>query len=320
MDDTSTRTILAFPAEYLDTDGEKFFDTLIDCCRDGGGPATVDDLVPAITARDAGLGRQAEAYRDNLRAEGLESAWADATKAMVEEGSGDRLVTAYRDRTPAAPTWAGFVAAHQRFWATWDGTRWDEWRNAFLQTGNQYGVATDTETQLAWLDNLTNTERATYLRDRLGFAVGEFRATAEIVPDWAGFVATHQQFWATWDGTRWDEWRNAFLQTGNQYGVATDTETQLAWLDNLTNTERATYLRDQLGFAVGADAFQATPVPAEQIEAAAARTIDTIMDEVTAQLPALAAELGISVEELQAELSRLPADQIIGAIQEGLPR
>jgi hypothetical protein len=240
MDDTSTRAILAFPAEYLDTDGEKFFDTLIDCCRDGAGPATVDDLVPAMTARDAGLGRQAERYRDNLRAEGLESAWADATKAMVEEGSGARLVTVYRDRTPAAPTWAGFVAAQQRFWATWDGTRWDEWRNAFLQTGNQYGVGTDTETQLAWLDNLPNTERATYLRDRLGFTVG-------------------------------------------------------------------------------ADAFRATPVPAEQIEAAAARTIDTIMGEVSAELPALAAELGITVEELQAELSQLPADQIIGAIQEGLP-
>lgn len=171
MDETMSAVLRAFPAEYVDSDGELFFDTLINHCRDGALPSTVDSMVQVISERDAAFGPIARRYADNLRATGLASVWADATRAMVQEGSGARLVAACRGATTAPFTWAEFVAAQRDFWSTWRGTDWPAWREAFRQTGEQYGLGADADAQLDRLDRLSVPDRATYLQGTLGFTV-----------------------------------------------------------------------------------------------------------------------------------------------------
>jgi hypothetical protein len=250
MDDTTSQILRAFPTEYVDSDGERFFDVLLSRCRDSEVLTTVDKMVEAIVSHDSSFGPIAQRYAENLRATGLESAWADATTAMVNEGSGARLVLFCRTTTAATASTA-----------------------------------------------------ATFT--------------------WAEFVAAQRDFWSTWGGPDWPAWREAFRQTGEQYGLAADVNAQLGWLDTLGTPDRAGYLRDTLGFTVHPAAFQPTPaVPdlaPEQVEAVLTETIDSIMTDVVAELPELAAELGVSVEQLQAELSQLPADAIADAIAQGLP-
>lgn len=168
--DTLTRVLRAFPTEYVDSEGERFFDTLLDCCP----LTTVDEMVIAISARDSSATRIAEAYRDSLRLNGLESLWAEATAAMVNADSGARLLAVHRDtgtRETIAFTWADFVTAQQDFWSTWGGTDWPAWRDAFRRTAEQYDLAADAEARLGWLDALSTAERARYLQDTLGFNV-----------------------------------------------------------------------------------------------------------------------------------------------------
>lgn len=171
MDETTSAILRAFPAEYVDSDGERFFDTLIDHCRDGTAPSTVDGMIQVIGKGDATFGSIARRYADNLRATGLASAWADATAAMVREGSGARLVAVCRRATTAPFTWAEFVSAQRDFWSTWRGTDWPAWREAFRRTGEQYGLGADADAQLDRLEHLSIPDRATYLQRTLGFTV-----------------------------------------------------------------------------------------------------------------------------------------------------
>ena len=173
MDDTTRRILRAFPAEYVDSDGERFFDALLTQYRGGGQLATVDMMVEAISRHDRSFGPIARRYAENLRAAGLEPAWAGATTVMVNEGSGACLVVFCRATaaTAVAFTWAEFVAAQRDFWSTWGGTDWPAWREAFRQTGEQYGLAADVSARLGRLDTLSIPDRAAYLRDILGLTV-----------------------------------------------------------------------------------------------------------------------------------------------------
>ncbi|MDT8913137.1 hypothetical protein [Amycolatopsis sp. PS_44_ISF1] len=269
MDDAAVAALLAVPAGLLGADREKFLDLVVGAYPGGDGPE-LDGFVAQVREREPSFGPAAEAFEENLRAGGLDRHWPDIARAFVDEGGSGARLDQLREELaaetepevdPAGDSggWAAFCTENRGFWLGWDGTEWEAWRAAFAEGAAGAGVGVELEPHLFWMDGLDPAGRVAYLRDTLGFMVGEAASTGS-TGGWAAFCVENRGFWLGWDGTEWAAWRAAFAEGAAGAGVGVELEPHLSWMDGLDPAGRVAYLRDTLGFTVGEAVFtEATP-------------------------------------------------------------
>lgn len=183
MDDAAVAALLAVPAGLLGADREKFLDLVVGAYPGGDGPE-LDGFVAQVREREPSFGPAAEAFEENLRAGGLDRHWPDIARAFVDEGGSGARLDQLREELaaetepevdPAGDSggWAAFCTENRGFWLGWDGTEWAAWRAAFAEGAAGAGVGVELEPHLSWMDGLDPAGRVAYLRDTLGFTVGE---------------------------------------------------------------------------------------------------------------------------------------------------
>jgi hypothetical protein len=127
---------------------------------------------------------------------------------------------------------------------------------------------------------------------------------------WDGLAAEFGEGWAEWDGTEegWEQYRDWFYDAANSqdeaaYALAHE---RLDPLNAMDLPQRIAALCD-FGFTITAAPPEEAVDPeavAEAVEAVMAPAMDELMD----QIPEMAAELGISEDELRAQIDALGED------------
>jgi hypothetical protein len=277
MDEYAVAALCAVPPDLQGGDAEKFFDLIVEMYRDGGGPSSLDDLIPQITERESGLASPAAQFSENLRTQGLDQRWSDIAGTLASEGGSGSALASLRDQYAAqagaagaageAPSWEGFRAQNADFWSGWTGSDWAAWRAAFAERVPAELTA-EIAPHLAYLDGLDPAGQLSYLRDSLGFAVnqealdyyqsaGAAEPTAQgagEAPTWEGFRAQNADFWSGWTGSDWAAWRAAFADRVPAELTA-EVGPHLTYLDGLDPAGQLSYLRDALGFTISQEAL-----------------------------------------------------------------
>jgi hypothetical protein len=277
MDEYAVAALCAVPPDLQGGDAEKFFDLIVEMYRDGGGPSSLDDLIPQITERESGLASPAAQFSENLRTQGLDQRWSDIAGTLASEGGSGSALASLRDQYAAqagaaqtageAPTWEGFRTQNADFWSGWTGSDWAAWRAAFAERVPAELTA-EIAPHLAYLDGLDPAGQLSYLRDSLGFAVNQEALdyyqsagaaepgaqTAGEAPTWEGFRTQNADFWSGWTGSDWAAWRAAFAERVPAELTA-EVGPHLAYLDGLDPAGQLSYLRDALGFTVNPEAL-----------------------------------------------------------------
>lgn len=301
--------------------------------RDGAGSQFGEETIDRFLAHTGDRGGLDEVHR-------MKEAWEagpdESGEPAVSTAEAAETGEAAQDTAGDEAIWAGLVRDFGQ-WEGWDGTedRWTQLRDWLYSEANQvsehaYGVAYD---RLSPLDEVDDDARVARLRD-FGFTVVVTARPAEGEDtDDQRWAALARDFgdWQGWDGTedRWAQLRDWLYTEANEIGQA-HYETAyftLSPLDGMTNEERVAALTD-LGITVtvvepeqpGAtvetpEAQEAAEAPesAEEAEEVAAEQLvenvfEPAMEQFEERLPELAAQLGISVDELRAELADLPDD------------
>jgi hypothetical protein len=346
----------ALTAVELDaSDAQRWFDMIIRVrqeLKDSGSGDDWDAFKSALTA-----GAESEYLRSDLPVlftEHLEyNGRLDVVKRMEEYGSNlpdlwaqavaerNQPAEAPADVEPAASPWDTVVAQHGPGWAGWDGSEagWTQFRDWFYTAANATDPAAYAEAyqRIDPLNALPLTDRIARLHE-FGFTVNAVAQPEPAALDpWASAVTEHGAGWAGWDGSEagWTQFRDWFYTAAN----ATDPAAYAAAYERLEplNTagpaDRIARL-SELGLTINAVAPVAVPVPeAAEPEAAqapveplpapgtpefATEVVAPIAAAVDARVPELAAQFGMSEEEVRAEIEALGPDFFAEAAAEEL--
>jgi hypothetical protein len=299
-------------------------------------PAEFFEAIQAVheEKRDEGF----DGFRSAFEAKGFGSPGEEFVRFVAENGGTDvldmiaqervdDLVAAYEQPADADSDDSGSVdsvdggdsgeawqAMLARYSDQWDGAEenWDAFQQYVLYYAEEGGLA---EPATLFFARAANEDKIALFAE-YGVTL-EFDTAAADPSDalWQAAVESFGAAWAGWDGSAagWAEYRDWFYSAANSqdpamYAVVYE---RMDPLNALDLQERVAQL-GELGFDVSGTQASESPEAAAAEEQLAEQAVEQIFEPALTQfeerLPELAAELGISVEELRAELADLPED------------